>query len=77
MAAVVALVTGVVLLVSLTQLSFSNAPNFGRAATEPLLAAVIVALWERGRTATLALGLMAVGGVALAGWTVWANTPLA
>jgi hypothetical protein len=71
-----ALVVGSLMFLSLGHVPFSNYPNFSRAATELVTVAVLVGLWGRGRPADLSLVTLGGGGLVLAGWAVWATTPL-
>jgi hypothetical protein len=67
---------GIALLVSLAHEPFTNAPNFGRAVTEGVVLGAVGAMFGRGRAASATVALLALGGVVLAGWTIWATTPL-
>jgi len=67
---------GVLLFVSLARVPFVNYMNVARAVTELLLLVLLVGWLVRNRAGDVTLAVLAGGGVVLAGWAVWATTPI-
>lgn len=70
------LVIGAVAASSLGPVIVANFRNLGRATTEVLLLAVLAALSSQKSTANAAILTVAVSGVVIACWDIWATTPL-
>ena len=72
-----ALLGGLVTFVSLSPTIMSNHHNFGRSATELLIASAWAGLNAKGPIRTLVVGWIGVMGLTLAVWEVVATTPVA